>query len=60
MDDSTHAKRYYQKVESGLGRHYSSTERKTVNGHSLFQAVYVVEEHQYPLTPDDVLPEIGL
>jgi len=51
MDDSTHAKRYYQKVESGLGRHYSSTERRTVNGHSLFQAVYVIEEHQFPLTP---------
>ena len=51
MDDSTHAKRYYQKVESGLGRHYSSTERKTVNGHSLFQAVYMIEEHQFPLTP---------
>jgi len=51
MDDSTHAKRYYQKVESGLGRHYSSTERKPVKGHNLFQAVYVVEEHQFPLTP---------
>lgn len=51
MDDSTHAKRYYQKVASGLGRHYSSTERKTVTGHSLFQAVYVLEEHQFPLTP---------
>lgn len=51
MDDSTHAKRYYQKIESGLGRHFSSTERKTVNGHSLFQAVYVVAEHQHPLTP---------
>lgn len=51
MDDSTHAKRYYQKVESGLGQHYSSTERKTVNGHSLFQAVYEVEQHEFPLTP---------
>jgi len=51
MDDSTHAKRYYQKIASGLGRHFSSTERKPVNGHSLFQAVYVVEEHQHPLTP---------
>jgi hypothetical protein len=51
MDDSTHAKRYYQKVSSGLGRHFSSTERKAVNGHSLFQAVYVIEEHQFPLTP---------
>lgn len=51
MDDSTHAKRYYQKVESGLGRHFSSTERKTVNGHSLFQTVYLVEGRQFPLTP---------
>lgn len=51
LDDSTHAKRYYQKVASGLGRHYSSTERKTVTGHNLFQAVYVVEDHQFPLTP---------
>ena len=51
MDDSTHAKRYYQLIASGLGRHFSSTERKPVNGHSLFQAVYVVEEHQHPLTP---------
>jgi Transposase DDE domain len=51
MDDSTHAKRYYQLISSGLGRHFSSTERKPVKGHSLFQAVYVVEEHQHPLTP---------
>ncbi|MEW6648833.1 MAG: transposase, partial [Chloroflexota bacterium] len=51
LDDSTHAKRYYEKVASGLGRHYSSTERKTVTGHNLFQAVYVVEAHQFPLTP---------
>ena len=51
MDNSTHAKRYYQKVASGLGRHYSSTESKTVAGHSLFQTVYVVEGHQFPLTP---------
>jgi len=51
MDDSTHTKRYYQLLVSGLGRHLSSTERKPVNGHSLFQAVYVVEEHQHPLTP---------
>jgi len=51
MDDSTHTKRYYRKAASGLGRHYSSIEKKTVPGHSLFQAVYVVEDHQYPLTP---------
>lgn len=51
LDDSTHVKRYYAKTESGLGRHYSTIEKKTVQGHSLFQAVYVVEEYQYPLTP---------
>ena len=51
LDDSTHVKRYYAKSESGLGRHYSSIEKKTVQGHSLFQAVYMVEEHQYPLSP---------
>ncbi len=51
MDDSTHAKRYYRKVESGLGRHYSNTEGRTVQGHSLFQAVYLLEGHQFPLTP---------
>lgn len=51
MDDSTHAKRYYTKAESGLGRHYSTIEKKTVQGHSLFQVVYVVEDHQFPLTP---------
>jgi hypothetical protein len=51
MDDSTHLKRYYTKAASGLGRHYSSIEKKTVPGHSLFQAVYVIEDHQYPLTP---------
>lgn len=51
MDDSTHTKRYYAKAASGLGRHYSSIEKKPVKGHSLFQAVYVVEDHQFPLTP---------
>jgi len=51
MDDSTHTKRYYAKTASGLGRHYSSIEKRTVKGHSLFQAVYVVEEYQFPLTP---------
>ena len=51
MDDSTHAKRYYRKVNSGLGWHYSNIERKTVQGHNLFQAVYLVEGYQFPLTP---------
>lgn len=51
MDDSTHVKRYYAKAASGLGRHYSSIEKRTMPGHSLFQAVYVVEEHQFPFSP---------
>jgi hypothetical protein len=50
LDDSTHVKRYAKKM-SGLGWHYSSTDRRTMPGHSLFEGVYVVEEHQYPLSP---------
>jgi len=50
LDDSTHVKRYAQKM-SGLGWHYSSTDQRTMPGHSLFEGVYVVEEHQYPLSP---------
>jgi len=50
LDDSTHVKRYAKKM-SGLGWHYSSTDQRTMPGHSLFEGVYVVEEHQYPLTP---------
>ena len=50
LDDSTHVKRYAKKM-SGLGWHYSSTDKRTMPGHSLFEGVYVVEEHQYPLSP---------
>jgi len=50
LDDSTHVKRYAKKM-SGLGWHYSSTDQRTMPGHSLFEGVYVVEEHQYPLSP---------
>lgn len=50
LDDSTHAKRYAKKM-SGLGWHSSSTERRSVPGHSLFEGVYVVEGHPYPLSP---------
>lgn len=35
LDDSTHAKRY-ARAQEGLGRHYSSTEKQVVNGHSMF------------------------
>ena len=50
LDDSTHVKRYAKKM-SGLGWHYSSTDQRSMPGHSLFEGVYVVEGHQYPLSP---------
>jgi hypothetical protein len=50
LDDSTHVKRYAKKM-SGLGWHYSSTDQRSMPGHSLFEGVYVVESHQYPLSP---------
>lgn len=50
LDDSTHAKRY-ARAQQGLGRHYSGTEKAVVNGHSLFQGVYVLAGQQLPLTP---------
>jgi hypothetical protein len=50
FDDSTHVKRYAQKM-GGQGRHYSSVDKCTMPGHSLFQGVYLVAGHQYPLDP---------
>ncbi len=50
LDDSTHVKRYAKKM-GGLGWHYSSTDQRTMPGHSLFEGVYVVEDHQFPLSP---------
>lgn len=50
LDDSTHIKRYAKKM-GGQGWHYSSTEKRTMPGHSLFEGVYVVEGHQFPLAP---------
>lgn len=50
LDDSTHVKRYAKKM-SGLGWHYSSTDQRSMPGHSLFEGVYVVEGRQYPLSP---------
>jgi len=50
LDDSTHVKRYAQKM-GGQGRHYSSTDKCTMPGHCLFQGVYLVEGYQYPLDP---------
>ena len=50
LDDSTHVKRY-AKCMAGQGWHYSSIDKRTMPGHSLFQGVYLVEGHQYPLDP---------
>ena len=50
IDDSTHAKRY-ARAQEGLGTHYSATEKKVVNGHSLYQSVYLLAGQQLPLTP---------
>ncbi|HJW90311.1 MAG TPA: hypothetical protein VJ436_06690, partial [Anaerolineales bacterium] len=50
LDDSTHVKRYAKQM-SGLGWHYSSTDQRTMPGHSLFQGLYVVEDRQFPLDP---------
>ena len=50
FDDSTHVKRYAQKM-GGQGRHYSSVDKGTMPGHSMFQGVYLVEGRQYPLDP---------
>jgi len=48
LDDSTHVKRYAKQM-SGLGWHYSSTDQRTMPGHSLFQGLYLVEDRQFPL-----------
>jgi SRSO17 transposase len=49
-DDSTCHKRRGKKME-GLGKHYSTTERRVLNGHSLVQALYVVAGRRCPLEP---------
>ena len=50
LDDSTHVKRYAKQM-GGQGRHYSSTDKCTMPGHSLFQGLYLVEDRQFPLDP---------
>ena len=50
LDDSTHVKRYAAAME-GQGWHYSSTERRCMPGHSLFQGVYCLLGRLLPLTP---------
>jgi SRSO17 transposase len=49
-DDSTLQKGKGQKME-GVGTHYSSTEGKPVQGHSLVQTVYVLLGRCCPLAP---------
>jgi hypothetical protein len=50
LDDSTHVKRYARKM-GGQGWHYSSTDRRSMPGHSLFAGLYLLAGHQYPLDP---------
>ena len=50
IDDSTHLKPKGRKM-GGLGKHWSSTQKRQVTGHSLFQVLYVIEGRQCPLPP---------
>ena len=50
LDDSTHSKPKGRQM-GGLGRHWSSTQKSQIVGHSLFQALYVLEGRQCPLPP---------
>jgi DDE superfamily endonuclease len=49
-DDSTHSKPKGRNMK-GLGRHYSTTERKQVTGHSLFIGLHVLLGRRCPLPP---------
>ena len=59
IDDSTHEKRKGKKME-GLGRHYSSTAKQTVSGHSLFASLYILLGRRCPPDPTPLPPEGGL
>ena len=50
LDDSVHAKPRGRKMK-GLGRHYSSTERRVVRGHCQFSGLYVLLGRRCPLLP---------
>lgn len=50
VDDSTHVQAYAEHME-GQGWHYSSSDRRSMPGHSLFQSVYCLLGRQLPLTP---------
>lgn len=49
-DDSVMQKRRSKKM-GGAGRHFSSTAEKTVSGHCLVQALYILLGRQYVLEP---------
>jgi len=48
FDDSVHVKPKGRKMQ-GLGRHYSSTEKRVVDGHCLFTGLYVLLGQRCPL-----------
>ncbi len=50
FDDSVHSKPKGRKM-AGLGRHYSTSEKKVVNGHCLFTSLYVLLGQRCPLLP---------
>jgi hypothetical protein len=50
LDDSVHTKPKGEHME-GLGRHYSSCEKRKVIGHSLFTSLYVLLGRRCPLQP---------
>jgi hypothetical protein len=50
LDDSTCVQAYARKME-GQGWHYSSSDKRSMPGHSLFQSVYCLLGRQMPLTP---------
>jgi hypothetical protein len=50
FDDSVHTKPK-GRLMGGLGRHYSNTERRVVNGHCLLTGLYVLLGQRCPLQP---------
>jgi hypothetical protein len=51
FDDSVHVKPKGRKM-TGLGRHYSSTEQRVVNGHCLFTGLYSLLDQRCPLSAE--------
>jgi SRSO17 transposase len=49
-DDSTMSKPKGRKMQ-GIGKHYSTTAKKPINGHSLVQCLYTVLDRSCPLEP---------